>query len=80
MFHTSLLEPYCASAKGLQSPPIAVTDRSYINWFGIGHEVGCNVDGQQDQEDFEVEEIMGSEYSTGRKKVLYIIRWKGYPA
>ena len=21
---------------------------------------------------------MGSEYSTGRKKVLYIIKWKGY--
>ena len=24
-------------------------------------------------------EIMGSEYSTGRKKVLHLIKWKGYP-
>ena len=35
--------------------------------------------GQQVVEDFEVEEIMGSEYSTGRKKVLYVIKWTGYP-
>ena len=79
MFHTSLLEPYRASAKGLHPPPIAVTDRSYIDRFGMEHEVGYDVDGQQVLEDFEVEEIMGSEYSTGRKKVLYLIKWTGYP-
>ena len=22
---------------------------------------------------------MGSEYSTGQKKVLYLVQWKGYP-
>ena len=38
-----------------------------------------DVDGQQVLEDFEVEEIMGSENSTGRKNVLYRIKWTGYP-
>ena len=79
VFHTSLLEPYRASAKGLHPPPIAVTDRSYVDRLGIEHEVGYDVDGQQVLEDIEVEEIMGSEYSTGQKKVLYLIKWKGYP-
>ena len=62
-----------------RSLPIAVTDRNYVDRFGIEHEVGYDVDGQQVLEDFEVEEIMGSEYSTGRKKVLNLIKWKGYP-
>ena len=79
VFHTSLLEPYRASAKGLHPPPIAVTDRSYVDRFGMEHEVGYDVDGQQVLEDFKVEEIMGSENSTVRKKVLYLIKWKGYP-
>ena len=81
VFHTSLLEPYRASAKGLHPPPIAVTNRSYVDRFGMEHEVasGYDVDVQQVLEDFEVEEIMGSEYSTGRKKVLYLIKWTGYP-
>ena len=79
VFHTSLLELYRVSAKGLHPPPITVTDRSYVDRFGMEHEVGYDVDGQQVLEDFKVEEIMGSEYSTGRKKVLYLIKWKGYP-
>ena len=70
VFHTSLLEPYHASTNGLYPPPIAVIDWSYVDRFGMEHEVGYNVDGQQVLEDFEVEEIMGSEYSIGRKKVL----------
>ena len=70
VFHTSLLEPYRAWAKGLHPPRIAVTDRNYVNRFGLEQEVGNNVDGQQVLEDFKVEEIMGSAYSTGRKKVL----------
>ena len=74
VFHTSLLEPYRASAKGLHPPPSAVTDRSYVDRSGMKHEVGYDVDGQQVLEDFEVEEIIGSEYSTGRKKVLYLIK------
>ena len=74
VFHTLLLEPYRASAKGLHRPPIAVTDRNYVDWFGIKDEIWYDVDGQQVLEDFEVEEIMGSEYSTGRKKVLYLIK------
>ena len=79
VFHTSLLEPYRASAKGLHPPPIAVTDRSYVDRFGMEHEVEYDVDSQQVLEDFEVEESRGSDYSTGRKKVLYLIKWKGYP-
>ena len=79
VFHTSLLVPYRASAKGLHPPRIAVTDRSYVDRFGIEHEVGYDVDGQQVLEDFEVEAIMGSVYSTGSKQVLYLIKWTGYP-
>ena len=79
VLHTSLLEPYRASAKGLHPPPVAVTDRSYVDRFGMEHEVGCDVDGQQVLKDFEEEEIIESEYSTGRKKVLYLIKWTGYP-
>ena len=79
VFNTSQLEPYRASAKGLHPPPIAVTDRNYVDRFGVKHKVGYDVDGQQVLDDFEVEEIMGSEYSTCRKKVLYLIKWKGYP-
>ena len=79
VFQTSLLELYRASAKGLHPQPISVTDRSYVDRFGMEHEVGYDVDGQQVLEDFEVEEIMGSENGTGRKKVLYHIKWAGYP-
>ena len=42
-------------------------------------EVGYDVDGQRVLEDFAVEDIMGSVYNTGRKKVLYLIKWTGYP-
>ena len=47
VFHISLLEPYHASAKGLHPPPVAVTDRSYVDRFGMEHEVGYDVDGQK---------------------------------
>ena len=43
------------------------------------HDFGYDVEGQHVLEDFEVEEIMGSEYCTGGKKVQYLIKWKGYP-
>jgi hypothetical protein len=79
VFHTSLLEPYRSSAKGLRAPPIAVTDERYIDKEGDEHEVGYDVDGYRVLEGFEVEEIMGSHYNTDRRKVLYLIRWKGYP-
>ena len=42
------------------------------------HEVGYDVDGQHVLEVFKIEEIMGSEYGIGRKKVLYLIIWTGY--
>ena len=54
VFHTSLLETYRASAKRLHPPPIPVTDRSYVDRFGMEHKVGYDVDGQQVLEDFEV--------------------------
>ena len=36
------------------------------------------MEGNQVLEDFEVKEMMGSNYNTERKKVLYLIKWKGY--
>ena len=79
VFHTSLLEPYCAAAKGLHTPPIAVTDRRYDDQLDMEHMLRHVVDGQQVLEDFEVEEIIESEYSTGRNKVVYFIKLKDYP-
>ena len=79
VFHTSLLEPYRSSVRGLRDEPIAVTDVRYIDKFGGEHEIGYDVEGNQVLEDFEVEEIKGSHYDAIRKKVLYLIMWKGYP-
>ena len=36
------------------------------------------MEGTQVLKDFEVEEIMGFHYNAKRKKVLYLIKWKGY--
>ena len=35
------------------------------------------MEGNQVLEDFEVEEIMGSNYNAERKKGLYLFKWKG---
>src|SRR5436853_2946312 len=78
VFHTSLLEPYRYSVKGLRDEPIADTDARYVDRLDMEHEVGYDVDGQQVLEDFEGEEIMGSHYNAENKKVLYLIKWKGY--
>ena len=77
VFHTSLIEPYCTSVRGLWDEPIAVTDSGYVDRLGATHEVGYDVEGNQVLEDFEVEEIMGSYYNAERKKVLCLIKWKG---
>ena len=78
VFHTSLIEPYRISVRGLRVEPIAVTDSEYVDRLGVTHEVGYDVEGNQVLEDFEVEEILGSHYNAERKKVLYLIIWKGY--
>ena len=78
VFHTSLLKPYRTSVRGLQDEPIAVTEPGYVDKLGVTHEVGYDVEGNQALEDFEVEEIMGSHYNAERKKVLYLIKRKGY--
>ena len=36
------------------------------------------MEGNQVLEDFDLEEIMESHYNGKRKKVLYLIKWKGY--
>ena len=79
VFHTSLIEPYRTSVRGLRDEPITVTDSGCLDRLGVTDEVGYNVEGNQVLEDFEVEEIMGSHYNAERKKVLYLIKWKGYP-
>ena len=78
LFHTTLIEPSRTSVRGLRDEPIAVTDSRYIDRHGVSHEVGYDVEGNQVLEDFAVEEIMGSHYNAERKKVLYLIKWKGY--
>jgi hypothetical protein len=42
--------------------------------------LGYDVDGYQFETGYEVQEIMGSQYSKERKRVLYLVKWKGYPA
>ena len=78
ILHTSLIEPYRTSVRGLWDEPNAVTDSGYVDRLGVTHEVGYDVEGNQVLEDFEVEEIMGSHYNAERKMVLYLIKWKGY--
>ena len=78
VFHISLMEPYRTSVCGLRNEPIAVTDSGYVDRLGVTQEVGYDVEGNQVLEDFEVEEMMGSHYNAERKKVLYLIKWKGY--
>ena len=88
---TSLLEPYRSSAKGLHPPPVTITERkvnksgagkpgkSFIDKSGVEHEIGYDVDGQRVYEGtFNIDEIMGSQYNTKKKKVLYLIKWEGY--
>ena len=78
VFQKSLIEPCRTSVRGLRDEPIAVTDSRYVDRLGVTHEVGYEVEGNQVLEDFEVEEIIGSHYNAERKKVLYLIKWKGY--
>ena len=52
VFHTSLVEPYRSSGRGLCDEPIAVTDSGYVNRLGVTHEVGYNVEGNQVLEEF----------------------------
>ena len=78
IFHTSLIEPYCTSVRGLRDEPIAVTDLGYVDRLGVTHEVGYDVEGNQVFKDYEVEQIIRSHYNAKRKKVLYLIKWKGY--
>ena len=75
-FHTSLIEPYRTSVRGVRDEPIAVTDSGYVDRLSVTHEVGYDVEGNQVLEDFVVEEIMESHYNTEWKKVLYLIKWK----
>ena len=77
--HTSLVEPYHSSGRGLRGKPIAVTDSGYVDRLGVTHEVGYDVEGNQVLVDFKVEEIMGSHYNAEGNEELYLIKWKGYP-
>ena len=79
VFHTSLVEPYRSSGRGLRDEPIPVTDSGYVDRHGVTHEVGYDVERKQVLEDFEVEEILGRHYNADGNKVLYLIKWKGYP-
>jgi hypothetical protein len=36
------------------------------------------VDGYDYETDYKAEEILGSQYSKERKRVLYLVKWKGY--
>ena len=78
IFHTSLNEPYCTSVRGLWDESNEVTDSGHVDRLVVTYEVGYDVKGNQVFEDFEVEEIMGSHYNAEWKKVLYLIKWKGY--
>ena len=74
VFHTSLIQPYRTSVRGLRDEPIAVIDSGYVDRLCVTHEVGYDVEGNQVLKDFEVEEKMGSHYNAKREKVLYLIK------
>ena len=79
VFHTSMVEPYRSSGRGLRDEPIADTDSGYVDRLSVTYKVGYDVQGNQVLADFEVEEILGSYYNAKGIKVLYLIKWKGYP-
>ena len=62
-FHVKLLEPFRTSAN--RSPPDTT-------------QILNDLDGILTT-DWIPEEIMGSSYSRGQRRVLYLIRWEGYP-
>jgi hypothetical protein len=67
-FHVSLIEPYRLNPT--RPPPELASEQN---------ELGYDVDGYQFETGYEVEEIMGSQYSKERNRVLYLVKWKGYP-
>ena len=73
LFHTSLVEPSRSSAHRLRDEPIAVTVSGYVDRLRVIHEVGYDVEGNQVLLDFEVQEIIGSQYNAEGNKVLYLI-------
>ena len=79
VFHTWLVEAYCSSGHGLHNKPITVTDLGYVNRLGVTHEVDYDVQGNQVLNDFKVKELIESHYNAEENKVLYCIKWKGYP-
>ena len=90
VFHTSLLEPYRSSTRGLRDEPEPVasterridkrTDKIFINKSCVEHEIGFDLNGQRVYAGFfNVDKIMRYKYPTKKKKVLYLIKWEGYP-
>jgi len=41
--------------------------------------LGYDVEGYDHQRGYEVEEVMGSQFNKEWKRVLYLVKWKGYP-
>jgi hypothetical protein len=68
--HVSLIEPYRHANNPIRPAPALSNE---------ANELGYDVDGYEYETGFEVEEIMGSQYSKERKRVLYLVKWKGYP-
>jgi len=72
-FHVFLIEPFRIASNPIRDLPdldAMVTDE---------HELGYEVEGYEYQTGYELEEIMGSQFNKVRKKVLYLVKWKGYP-
>jgi len=43
------------------------------------HKLGYDGEGYEYQTGYKVDEIMGSQFNKERKRVLYLVKWKGYP-
>jgi len=68
-----LKEPFHIASNPIRDPPDL--DEKVAN----EHELGYDVKGYEYQTGYEVEEIMRSQFNKERKKVLYLVKWKGYP-
>jgi len=72
-FDISLIEHFRIASNPFRNPPdldAMVTDE---------HELGYDVEGYKYQTGYEVEQIMGSQFNQETKRVLYLVKWKGYP-
>jgi hypothetical protein len=69
-FYVSLIKPYQLVINPIRPAPVLSNE---------ANELVYDVEGYEYKTGYEVEEIMGSQYSKESQWVLYLVKWTGYP-